>query len=376
MKFSFSRTGAILRKEFLQLKRDRATAAMVILFPLMQLLLFGYAINNDPKHLDTAVLSKDNSIFARDFIVGMKNSEYFCVDQEVTSEKEGRKLLQEGKVHCVITIPEHFARDLVRGKRPMVLLEADATDPIAVAGAIGAAPRIGAESLAKDLKGALSLLRPAADPFTLCIHKVYNPEGLTRYNIIPGLIGVLLTLMGMMVTAISLTRERERGTMENMLSMPVTPLEVMVGKIVPYIMICYAQAAVIVIFAYFLFEIPVLGNWGLLALALLAFIICNVALGFAISTMVRNQMQSIQVTMLVFLPSMLLSGFMFPFRGMPLWAQAIGSSVPITYFIRIARGILLKGSTFWEIWTNLWPLLLFMCITAAAAVRLYKKTLD
>ncbi|MDR2766171.1 MAG: ABC transporter permease [Holosporaceae bacterium] len=377
MTVSFTKICAILKKEFLQLKRDRATAAMVVLIPIVQLLLFGYAIDNDPRHLHTALLSRDNGVFSRTIAAGLKNSEYFRVDEEVASDDGGRKLLQQGVVQFVLTIPEDFSRNLVRGRGPSLLLEADASDPVTVAGAVGALNGILTTSLRRCLNGPLSFLgKSAVSPLNIMVHKLYNPEGFTRYNIIPGLIGVLLLLTGMMITALSLTRERERGTMENMLSMPVTPIEVMCGKIVPYILIGYLQAAVIILVAYFLFDIPILGSSWLLALTLLMFLMCNLALGFAISTAAKNQMQSIQMTIFLFLPSIMLSGFMFPFSGMPQWAQAIGNCIPMTYFIRIARGIILKGSNFSEIWRNFWPLLLLMLTTTAAAVRLYRKTLD
>jgi ABC-2 type transport system permease protein len=376
MNLSFSRILAILKKELLQLKRDRATAAMVVLIPIMQLLLFGYAINNDPKHLNTAMLCRDNGVFARSFAAALKNSEYFSVKDEIKSDEEGKRLLQQGNVQFVITIPDNFSRGLIRGNCPSILVEADATDPTSTGGAISAINEILASALSKDLKGPLSFLPPKPNPVNIIVHKMYNPEGFTNYNIIPGLIGVLLMLTGIMVTALSLTRERERGTLENMLSMPVRPLEVILGKIAPYVLIGYIQSAIIVFVAKFLFNIPFLGSWLLLALALLIFIICNLALGLAISTVVKNQMQSLQAALFVFLPSMMLSGFMFPFYGMPQWAQVIGNCFPMTYFIRIMRGIMLKGSSFSELWPHFWPLLIFMAVAQVVAVKMYRQTID
>ncbi|MDR0662101.1 MAG: ABC transporter permease, partial [Holosporales bacterium] len=282
MTLSFSRIGAILKKEFLQLKRDPATAAMVVMIPIMQLLLFGYAINNDPKHLHTAVLSKENSLFARSFITSLENSSYFHMMQEISSDEEGRHLLQQGKVSFVVTLPDHFAQDLIRGQKPSILIEADATDPTTTAGALGALSGVLTSALLKDFKGPLSFLCPRPAPYTIVVHRLYNPEGFTNYNIVPGLIGVLLMMTGIMVTALSLTREKERGTMENMLSMPVRPIEVILGKIVPYILIGYIQSAIIIFMAKFLFSIPIMGSKGLLALALLIFIICNLAFGLMI----------------------------------------------------------------------------------------------
>jgi ABC-2 type transport system permease protein len=376
MKLSFSRILAILKKELLQLKRDRTTAAMVVLIPIMQLLLFGYAINNDPKHLNTVVLCRDNGVFARSFTAALANSEYFSVKSAIKSEEEGKRLLQRGNVQFVVTIPDNFSRDLVRGSYPSILIEADATDPTSMVGAIGAINGILVNALSKDIKGSLSFLFPKPNPVNIIVHKMYNPEGFTNYNIIPGLIGVLLMLTGTMVTALSLTRERERGTLENMLSMPVKPLEVILGKIVPYVLIGYAQSAIIVFVAKFLFNIPILGSRWLLALTLLIFIICNLALGLTISTMVRNQMQSLQVALFFFLPSIMLSGFMFPFYGMPQWAQVIGNCLPLTYFVRIMRGIMLKGSSFLELWHNFWPLLIFMIAMQVIAIKMYRQTID
>jgi len=373
---SLRRMSAMMVKELRQLRRDRSTFGMMILVPIMQLLLFGYAINTDPKHMPTAVLAQDHSLFSRSFIVGLKNSEYFLIQKEAASEDEGRLLLQEGKVQFVITIPENFERDIVRGTKPALLIEADATDPTASASALAAVNGVVTKIVREDFQGALTKLKGSDDPFQVQVHRLYNPEGFSRYNIVPGLMGIVLTMTGVIMTALALTRERERGTMENLLSMPVSPFEVMAGKILPYVAIGYVQATILVVAAKFLFGVPIIGSLGLLSATLIVFIICNLALGFTISTGSKNQMQAMQLSLIVFLPSILLSGYMFPFWGMPEWAQVIGNALPATYFIRIVRSILLKGSGIVEIWPHLWPLFIFMIIVSALAMKLYRKTLD
>lgn len=374
--FSFSRMRAIMGKEFTQLLRDRITFRMIIVIPIMQLLIFGYAINSDPKHLPTAVLAQDHSQFARTLVAGLKNSEYFSIDYEIASPAQGQELLQQGAVQFVVTIPEGFGRDIVRGTQPEMLIEADATDPIAAATALAAVPGVLQTALAHDLTGPLAPLLGKADAVSVQVHRSYNPEGFSRYNIVPGLIGTILTMTGIMMTAIAITRERERGTMENLLAMPVSPIEVMAGKIAPYIIIGYIQSAIIVMAAKYLFGVPILGSLLLLGIVLLFFISCNMALGFTLSAGAQNQMQAMQMTMFIALPSILLSGFLYPFRGMPLWAQAIGGMIPNTYFIRVVRGILLKGNGWPEIWPNFWPLVLFLIAVTVIAMKRYRRTLD
>jgi ABC-2 type transport system permease protein len=374
--FSFRRTQAIMVKEFTQLRRDKTTFSMIIMIPIMQLLLFGYAINTDPRHMPTVLLVRDHSVFARSFIAALKNSEYFSIEHSIATEDEGNLLIRQGKVQFVVTIPENFGRDLVRGHRPALLVEADATDPVATSGALGALDGTLSSALSHDLTGVLTKLQGRRGPVEVRVHRRYNPEGFTRYNIVPGLIAIILTMTGIMMTALAMTRERERGTMETLLAMPVRPIEVMSGKILPYVMIGYIQSFFIVFVAEALFNVPVLGSLWLLSAALIAFISCNLALGFTLSASAQNQTQATQMSMMVTLPSVMLSGFLFPFRGMPLWAQAIGSSMPATYFIRIARGILLKGNGLAEIWPNLWPLIVFMVVITLVAMKRYRRTLD
>ncbi len=375
-RFSFHRMFAVMVKEFIQLRRDRTTFMMMLLMPLMQLILFGYAIETDPKHLPTAVIAQDHSQFARSFLAGLNNSAYFSIDRTVTSEEEGKRLLQEGTMQFVVTIPEGFGRDLVRGDHPQILIEADATDPVAIAGAMGSVSGILESAFSHDMTGPLASLQGTPDPATVVVHRTYNPEGFSRYNIVPGLMGIVLTLTGIMMTALAITRERERGTMENLLAMPARPIEVMAGKIAPYVIIGYIQSAVIITAAEVLFNVPIIGSLVLLSAVLIIFISCNLALGFTLSASAQNQMQAMQMSMMMTLPSILLSGYMFPFRGMPLWAQAIGSMLPVTYFMRIVRGILLKGNGFHEIWPNLWPLFIFMIVITTIAMLRYKRTLD
>lgn len=374
--FSFRRTKAIMGKEFTQLLRDRTTFSMIVMIPVMQLLLFGYAINTDPKHMPTTVIQRDDSTFSRSLLAGMKNSEYFDIKGTSATEAEADLLLRQGRVQFIINIPAGFGRDLVRGERPALLIEADATDPVATAGAIGAIGAIISTSLAHDLKGPLAHLQPMPDPVEVRLHKRYNPEGLTRYNIIPSLVAVILMMTGIMMTALAITRERERGTMETLLAMPITPLEVMAGKILPYVIIGYIQAFLIILVAQALFGVPVLGSLWLMSFALLIYISCNLASGFMLSASAQNQTQVTQMSMMITLPSIMLSGFIFPFSGMPLWAQAVGSLMPTTYFIRISRGILLKGNGMAEIWPNLWPLFIFMAVMTLIATKRYKRTLD
>lgn len=376
MIISFRRIWAILRKEFMQLKRDRTTLRMIVAVPIMQLIMFGFAINSDPKNLATAVLSQDQGIIARNILTSLGNSGYFSITDEIKSEQEAKKLLQEGLVTFVVTIPEGFSRDLIRGTRPYLLVEADATDPVAISGALGVVNKAVEGAIGRDTYGALETIASTQPPYEMRIHRLYNPEGISRYNIVPGLIAIVLTMTCVMMTALSLTRERERGTMENLLSMPVKPIEVMAGKIAPYIIIGYIQSTIILLAAYFVFKVPILGNLLLLILGLLIFIICNLALGFTLSTAAKNQMQAMQTSTFLLLPSILLSGFMFPFRGMPQWAQLIGSCLPSTYFIRIVRGVMLKGGNLSEIWHHMWPLCIFMVVVTTIAMRVYRTNLD
>jgi len=371
-RFSFRRWLGILIKEFIQLKRDRLTFGMVVGIPIVQLLLFGFAINSDPKHMPTAIVMADPGPFARAYVAAMANSDYFTIVGSV-DEREADRLLDEGEVQFVVTFPSGFHRDLVRGKSPTLLVEADATDPMATGGAIAVLNHLGEEVFAPDLPG---LERPPAPPVDLRLHRRYNPEGLTAYNVVPGLCGVILTMTMILMTGLAMTRERERGTFENLLATPATPLEVMTGKIVPYILIGLIQVSLILLAARWIFDVPMQGSLALLYAVVLLFVCANLTLGITFSSIARNQLQAMQMTFFFFLPSMLLSGFMFPFRGMPDWAQAVGGILPLTHFLILVRGILLKGNGLDLLWGHIWPILAFMAAVLALGLKTFRKTLD
>ena len=374
--FAWHRFIAVLAKEFVQLRRDRLTFAMMIGVPVMQLVLFGFAINMDPKGLPAAVVAASSSPFSRSLVRALENTGYFRVVALPATVAEADRLLQLGTVQFVLQIPEDFSRRLQRGDRPAVLVEADATDPAATSNALAALRELNLSALDHDLTGPLAALKAGAPAFELRVHRRYNPEGVTQYNIVPGLMGVVLTMTMVMMTGLAMTRERERGTMENLLATPVKPLEVMLGKIVPYILIGYVQVVVILAAAAFLFHVPVVGSLVLLSAVLVLFMATNLAIGFTFSTFAKSQMQAMQMTFFFFLPSMLLSGFMFPFRGMPEWAQALGEALPLTHFLRIVRAILLKGSSGAEIAPEVWPLAVILAAVSAAALMRYQRTLD
>jgi ABC-2 type transport system permease protein len=374
--FSWRRFWAMVVKEFIQMRRDRLTFAMMIGVPILQLILFGFAINSDPKHLPAALLVADDGPVERSLLNAIKNTGYFDFDRQIHSEAEGRELLARGDVQFVVNIPQNFNRDVLRGSRPAILVEADATDPAATGNALGALPAFLDNSLQNDLKGPLSYLAPTNGPASLRVHALYNPEGLTQLNIVPGLLGVVLTLTMVMITALAITRERESGTMENLLSMPTRPFEVMVGKIIPYILVGYIQITLLLLAARFLFHVPMIGNLFLLYAAALVFIAANLSMGVTFSTIAQNQRQAMQMGVFFFLPSILLSGFMFPFRGMPHWAQAVGEVLPLTHFLRIVRGILLKGNGIAQVSSHLWPIALFTAVVLTIGVKRYRQTLD
>ncbi len=375
-RLSLSRFWAMIVKEFIQMRRDRLTFGMMIGIPLVQLILFGYAINSDPKHMAAAVLVADHGPQGRTLLWAIQNSGYFDFVRQVQTEQEGRDVLARGEVQFVFNIPENFTRDFLRGDRPAVLVEADATDPGATGIALGSLNALLNTALQNDLKGPLAYLAATAQPLDIRVHALYNPESITQYNIVPGLMGVVLTMTMAMITAVAITRERERGTMENLLSMPTRPLEVMVGKLVPYILIGYVQVGLILVVARLLFRVPMVGSLVLLVGVALVFIAANLAIGITFSTVARNQLQAMQMSFFFFLPSMLLSGFMFPFRGMPRWAQWLGEVLPLTHFLRIIRGILLKGNGLPDVTRELWPIALFAVVALAVAVKRYRQTLD
>lgn len=370
---SSGRWVGIILKEFIQLKRDHLTFGMIIGIPIMQLLLFGFAINSDPKHLPTVAVIAETGPFVRDYVTAMRNSDYFDIVGSVPNEHEAGRLLDRGDVQFVVNFPAGFERALIRKEQPVVLVEADATDPIAASGAISVLNHLGDEVFAADLPGYRPPTRPLID---LRVHKRYNPEVITAFNIVPGLLGVILTMTMVLMTGLAMTREKERGTFENLLATPATPLEVMTGKIVPYIMIGLIQVTLVLIAARWIFGVPVLGSLLSLYVVVLIFICANLTLGITFSSIARNQLQAMQLTFFFFLPSILLSGFMFPFRGMPEWAQVIGNLLPLTHFLQLVRGILLKGNGLTLLFSHIWPILVFLGVVLALGVRTFRRTLD
>ncbi|CAM5793796.1 ABC transporter permease [Ottowia pentelensis] len=375
-RFSFARTWAVFVKEFQQILRDRLTFAMAVGIPILQLVLFGYAINSDPKQLPTAVVTAEQGPLVRSLITALQHSDYFRVVQTGGSEAQADAAMARGELQFIVVVPPGFERELLRGQRPTLFVAADATDPAAAGNALAALGALAPQALAHDLKGALRPLAATPPPFELRVHRRYNPEGLSRVNIVPGLVGTILTMTMIMFTGLAMTRERERGTMENLLATPARPAEVMLGKIAPYVVIGYLQLAVIMGAAWVLFAVPMVGSRPLLGAMIGVFIVANLAVGFTFSTLARNQLQAVQMTLFFFLPSMLLSGFMFPFAGMPRWAQWIGEVLPLTHFLRIVRGIMLKGSSLGDLLPELWALLAFTLAVSAVALLRYRQTLD
>jgi ABC-2 type transport system permease protein len=366
------RTGAMLLKEFLQLRRDRVTLATMITIPLMQLLLFGYAINTMPRDLPTAVLLQENSDVGRVILKALENSRFFKVTRQVRDEAEFDQVLQSGAVLFGVEIPAEFERALRRGDVPALLVAADATDPVASGTALGALSQIVQTALVNEH----AIPDSTAAPFEIRQHARYNPAQVSAFNIVPGLLGTILTLTMLIFTALSVTRETERGTMENLLSMPIDPLEIMLGKIAPYIVIGFLQATLIVAAAVFLFGVPMSGDFGLLAALTTLFIATNLSVGYTFSTLAQNQLQAVQMAMMYFLPNLLLSGFLFPFAGMPAWARWVGETLPLTHFVRIVRAIMLKGASLSLLQIDVAALAGLMLIAMTIAVLRFRRTLD
>lgn len=373
---SFARIKAVLLKEFVQMRRDRMTFAMMIGIPIMQLIMFGFAINSDPRHLPTALIDRDHSSFSRSVITAVENSTFMNIAYRPTTEDEAERLMREGQVNFILIIPENFARDLVRGERPQILLVADATDPSATSGAANSMNEIVSSGLIRDLSGSFSSLITQPPSVDVILHKRYNPAGITQYNIIPGLLGIIIAMTMTMITAVAITREKERGTMENLLAMPIKPMEMMVGKIAPYVIIGYVQTVVVLVAAQFAFKIPMAGSMTLLFSAVTLYIIVNLMIGFLFSSIAQTQMQALQMTFFLLMPQILLSGFLFPFLGMPRWAQIIGEGLPATHFMRLMRGIMLKGADGADLISSFWPLGVIMVVVGVMSMLRYKKTLD
>jgi ABC-2 type transport system permease protein len=366
------RTLAMLIKEFIQLRRDRVSFAMIIMIPLVQLMLFGYAINTNPRHLPTAVLLQEESDLGRSILKALQNTDYFEVTHQVSNEAEFDRLLASGTVLFAIEIPANFERAVRRGDRPALLVAADATDPVAAGSAMSALGQLVSTALQHD-RGIPDAGPPA---FEIRTHARYNPAGTTALNIVPGLVGTILTMTMLIFTALSVTREIERGTMESLLAMPITPIEIMLGKIVPYIIVGFVQASLIIGIGIALFGVPLIGNLALLAALSTLFITANLSIGYTFSTLAQNQLQAMQMSMMFFLPNILLSGFMFPFAGMPRWAQWIGEALPLTHYLRIVRSIMLKGSTLADLQFDTLALGGLMLIAMTVAVTRFRRTLD
>lgn len=373
---ALSRTFAVMAKEFTQLTRDRLTYAMILVMPVAQLLLLGYAINNDPKHLPTAVMVQDQGRFSRSILSALTETGYFDLKYVVRSPAELDRLVTEGKAQFAISIPGDFTRRVVRRDRPAILVEADATDPAATGGALAALAALPTQALSHDLKGAIAPPKAPDAPFEVVVQRRFNPEGVTAYNIVPGLLGVILSMTLVLMTALAVTRERERGTMETLLATPVRPQEVMAGKLAPYVLVGLIQAGFILLLARGLFDVPMAGGWDAFILGLLLFIVGSLSLGFLISTVARTQLQAMQMSFFYMMPSILLSGFAFPFAGMPVWAQAIGSVMPVTHFLRIVRGSLLKGEGLVGSLPSIVALALFVVAATAIALARYNDRLE
>jgi len=373
---SLARIGAVLAKEFIQMRRDRITFTMMLMVPIVELLLFGYAINMDPKGLPAALVSFSPDRFSRAISVSLENSGYFRFTHVVNNAAEAERLMASGEVNFVVTIPADLGRRAMRNEEPQILIEADASDPSAAGGAIATLGSIANKALARELGQEKFIADETKARLQIVVHRRYNPEGITAYNIVPGLLGVILQMTMSMMTAMALTREIERGTMENLLAMPASAGEIMVGKITPYFGVGAVQVGVILVTASLLFEVPFVGSFGLLCFVMTLFISGLVLLGYTISTLARTQMQAMQLTFFFFLPSMLLSGFMFPYRGMPQWAQTLGEIFPLTHFLRAIRAIMLKGATFGDLLHEIMALTILALIFAGLALARFRRTLD
>jgi len=374
--FSFARLGALLIKEFIQMRRDRITFAMMLGVPLLQLVLFGYAINNDPKSLPAALVATSNDPYTRAIVAALQTTGYYRFDHVAQSAEQAEFLMARGDVSFVVTIPADFGRRVERGDNPQILIEADATDPAAASGAISTLSTVASQALLRAQGMQEAAAENARGQLDVVVHRRYNPEGISQYNIVPGLLGVILQMTMVMMTSIALTRETERGTMENLLAMPSSPLEIMMGKVLPYLAVGAVQVVVVLAASKLLFAIPFTGSMSLLLTAVLVFVLALVLLGYTISTIARTQMQALQLTFFFFLPSILLSGFMFPYRGMPGWAQIFGEIFPLTHFLRITRAVMLKGAELPAVAGEITWLVAFVALFAGVALVRFRRTLD
>lgn len=374
--FSFVRLLALLTKETIQMRRDHITLAMMLGVPLMQLILFGFAINSDPKALPAALVTNSHDQSTRAMVTALEMTGYYRFSHVAVSPEEAEALIADGTVSFVVTVPSDFARRVERGDKPQILIEADATDPSVASGASSTLSSVASNALTRAQGAEAQSAKQKAQQLEVVVHKRYNPEGITQYNIVPGLLGVILQMTMVMMTSMALTRETERGTMENLLAMPATPIEIMLGKVLPYLAVGAVQVTVVLVAAKLLFNVPFEGSMPLLLTGILTFVSALVLVGYTISTVAKTQMQAMQLTFFYFLPSLLLSGFMFPFRGMPEWAQFIGELFPLTHFLRVVRAVMLKGSDYQAVQSPMTILIIFTLGFATIALLRFRKTLD
>ncbi len=374
--FSIARIIALFRKEMIQMRRDRVTFAMTLGVPLMQLLLFGFAINTDPKELPAALVAPTQDRYTRAIVTALELTGYYRFDHVAVSATEAESLIERGIVSFVVTIPSDFARRVEREDKPRLLIEVDATDPAVASGAISTLSTVAAAALLHEQGTAARAAEASHGRLQIVVHRRYNPEGITQYNIVPGLLGVILQMTMVMMTSMALTRETERGTMENLLAMPATSLEIMIAKIAPFLVVGAVQVSVVLIAAKLLFSVPFVGDLSVLAIGIFLFVLALVLLGYTISTLSRTQMQAMQLTFFFFLPSLLLSGFMFPFRGMPVWAQTLGEVFPLTHFLRMIRAVMLKGADLQAVSAQISALIIFVVVLTLIALSRFRRTLD
>ncbi|KTD67740.1 MULTISPECIES: ABC transporter permease [Legionella] len=367
---------SVAKKEFIQIKRNMSTFLFLFLVPIMQILLFGFMINTNPKYLPTAVISSEIDSFTRTLLEGFKHTEYFSLDTFARTEREAENLLLSGKGLFVINIPPNFTRSLLRGEKPHVLIEADASDPVAISNAFRAAADLPAQLFEHDLQGALGYLPSQQTPFEFDIHAKFNPEGFSQYNIIPGLISVLMFTTLTLLTAMSITAEYEVGTFETLLITPLSAANIILGKVIPHFIVGYLILFMLLIISFFVFSVPFYGSFLLYLFIMAPYSIGSLAMGLAISAFAKTQFQAVASTNAYILVAVMISGFLFPFSGMPMWAQYISQLIPLTHFLRVTRNIMLKGADFSILWPDIWPILLFMVFIVISATLLFRKTLD
>lgn len=373
----FKRLRALVIKEFIQMRRDRLTLAMMLLLPLVQLAVFGFAINTDVKHVPMVVIDRSLSRQSRELIQAFTNSEYFDLVATVDKEAELADQVDRGLVKVGLVIPPDYAKNLSRGLPAKVQVLVDATDPIiassALANSQGIANYLSLPILYRHLERGTSY-RPPDLPVTMEIRAWYNPDLVTSHYIVPGLIGVILTMTMMMITSMAIVKERETGTLEQLITTPLRPVELMLGKIIPYMVVGYVQVTIALLVGVLVFKVPVRGSITALYTVAFFFILCYLGLGLLISTVSGNQQQAMQVSFFIFLPTILLSGFMFPRAGMPEPAQYLGLVMPLTYFLEILRGIILKGVGLGVLMRFIAPMIVLMiCFFSLAVIRFQRR---